>query len=79
MAFFVSIPLNRFCVVALAFLTPMYAASPALVAAARAKSLDSFVGGGMGMLSWEGLCGSSCGWRFRSLEPWIADIMGLMC
>jgi hypothetical protein len=42
---------NRFCIVALAFLTPKLAVSPVLLAAAKAWSLDSFVGDGIGMFS----------------------------
>ena len=76
---FNSIVRKRFCITPLAFLTPTFAVSPALLAAANARSLDSLVGGGMGIFSWEALCASGCGCKFRSFELWIADTMGLTC
>lgn len=33
----------------------------------------------MGMLSWAGLWASRMGWRLRSLEDWMEEMMGLMC
>lgn len=64
-----SIALNRFCIALLASLTPKLAFSPALPAAPSARSRDSFVGGGTGMLRCKVLWGSCCGCRFKSLEP----------
>jgi hypothetical protein len=64
-----SIDLKRFCIAPLASLIPTLAFSPALPAAPSARSLDSLVGGGTGMLSCKALCGSCCGCRFKSLDP----------
>jgi hypothetical protein len=71
--------LNLFCNAPREFFIPTLADSPALLAAARARSRDSFVGGGMGTLSCEAFLASGCGWRLRSLFPWMAEIIGLIC
>lgn len=74
-----SIALSLFCIMALAFLTFIWAASWNLVTARTAWSLDALVGGGIGTFSCCVLCGSGTGWRFSSRAPWIADVIGLTC
>lgn len=74
------IALNFFCCPCLAFLTALFATSPAFAAALTVAFLDSAVGTGMGMERRRGFwpVGSAWGVRFRFAD-WIVEVIGLRC
>jgi hypothetical protein len=74
------IALSFFCCPCLAFLTALFATSPAFAAALTVAFLDSAVGTGMGMESKRGFwpVGSAWGVRFKFAD-WIVEVIGLRC
>lgn len=76
--FFFCMSCNRLCIAPRESRTALAAFSKACLATCTLLSRDSFVGGGIGILSCNGLCGSGCGVRERDDEM-IAELTGLTC